>query len=132
MFRPIYVITFLVYFCTEIYAVESRGEKDNGNISTTFTLLLYVKSTYYLTDLRICKGYYVLNLIITIIIIIIITIIIIIIITIIIIIIIIIIIFPYGLGLLTCSGIDALPSFPGAPTDFISGSRIWNQCRYCS
>jgi len=28
----------------------------------------------------------------------------------------IIIIFVHGLGRLTCSGIDALPSFPGAPT----------------
>jgi hypothetical protein len=111
VFRPIYVITFLVYFCTEIYAVESRGEKDDGNIGATFTLLLYVKSIYYLTDIRICKGYYVLNFII---------------------IIIIIIVFPHGLGLLTCSGIDALSSFHGASTDYISGSKIWNQCRYCS
>ena len=36
---------------------------------------------------------------------------------------IIIIIFLHGLGRLTCSGIDALPSFPGASTIF-SSSRI--------
>jgi hypothetical protein len=41
----------------------------------------------------------------------------------IIIIIIIIIIFLHGLGLLTCSGIDALPSFPGAST-ISSSSRF--------
>jgi hypothetical protein len=39
------------------------------------------------------------------------------------IIIIIIIIFLHGLGRLTCSGIDALPSFPGAST-ISSPSRI--------
>ena len=37
--------------------------------------------------------------------------------------IIIIIIFPHGLGRLTCSGIDALPSFPGAST-ISSSSRF--------
>jgi hypothetical protein len=32
----------------------------------------------------------------------------------------IIIIFLHGLGRLTCSGIDALPSFSGAPTSFMT------------
>jgi hypothetical protein len=39
-------------------------------------------------------------------------------------IIIIIIIFLHGLGRLTCSGIDALPSFPGASTISSSPSRF--------